>query len=151
MTTIDGFEDALRESLMDAAEEEAAAMRDDLADDAEANWKSYAAANGYDIGHIWEDAERAPVRRRGRNRVTTSVTWPGLTGLFEYGVGPHVIEGNPYLAFTWESPPQGTRPPGAPRDIVTDKVNWGSVTGGIPASRAIRDALDGLAFAGGDA
>ena len=49
--------------------------------------------------------------------------------------------GNPTLAFGWESPPEGTRPPGAPSYVVTDEVNWGSVTGGIDEARAIRDML----------
>ena len=56
------------------------------------------------------------------------------------------MEGSPLLAFVWESPPQGTRPSGAPQFVETQSVNWGSVTGGIEEARAIRGALDYIRF-----
>jgi len=139
MTTLDGFEDAAKEALLDTAEEELPNKTDRLVEIAEGKWRSYASANGYDIGLIWEDVKVSSVQRE-RNSVTQTVTWP-FSGLFEFGVSPHVIEGNPYLSFTWPSPPEGTRPAGAPKYVHTQEVNWGSVTGGIDESRAIRDAL----------
>jgi len=144
LTLDSGFEADLREAVLDDVE---ATLRDEigpeLADVIRENWQAYASRNGYDIDHIWEDFE-GPFVDRSDGTITLRMKWPGLTALFEYGVSPHTIEGNPLLAFIWESPPEGTRPPGAPEHIVADEVNWGSVTGGIPESRAIRDGLEWL-------
>jgi len=143
MTSLPDFEDKLRDAMLDEAEAEVEAARDQLVADAEAGFRSYASRNGYDINHIWREVVTDAVDRR-RNAVSARVEWPSLTALFEYGVDPHTITGNPLLAFNWPSPPQGTRPPGAPSYVVAESVNWGSVTGGIDASRAIRNALDGV-------
>lgn len=142
MTDLDsGFEDDYREALLDQMEAELDEATDEFVENSNQNWKAYASRNGYSIEHIWRDAERTPVSR-GSNSVSTSVRWPPLTALFEWGVDPHIIRGDPLLAFSWPAPPEGTRPPGAPSFVVAEEVNWGSVTGGIDASRAIRNALD---------
>ena len=146
MTTIDGFEDALRDDLMDQAEAEVAERRDQLAQESGDRFDAYASRHGYDLGYLSAGIETSGVRRQG-NRVSATVSWPWGTALWEYGVDPHVIEGNPTLAFSWEGPPGGTRPPGAPGFVVADSVNWGSVTGGIPEARAIRTALQVVAQA----
>jgi hypothetical protein len=143
MTSLPDFEDDLREAILDEAEAEIEDARDRLVADTEAGFRSYASRNGYDIDHIWRDVTTGTVDRR-QNAVSTRVEWPALTALFEYGVDPHTITGNPTLAFNWPSPPQGTRPPGAPSYVVAESVNWGSVTGGIDAARAIRTAHDAL-------
>lgn len=140
MTTLDAdFERNLHAALMDKIEARIRELGELFKEVAEDAFKAYAARNGYDIDHVWEDAELAV--ERGRNSVTARIEWPGLTALFEWGVEPHVIRGSP-LAFRWEGPPAGTRPPGAPPFVVSDEVNWGSVTGGIPEARAIREARD---------
>jgi len=138
MTTLSGFEEAAKQALLDEAESQMPAWVDRLTAITELNWRQYASRKGYSIEHIWED--RTTSTRRTPNSVQATVRWP-FSALFEYGVSPHVIEGNPTLAFWWESPPEGTRPPGAPSFVVADSVNWGSVTGGIDGSRAIRDGL----------
>lgn len=141
MTTIPGLEDAMREEYADAAEEKVAEHAEHLADEAGDRFDAYASRNGYDLGHLSRDIEVGSVRRRG-NRVSATVAFNGFgTGLFEYGVDPFVMEGSPILAFFWEGPPGGTRPPGAPEYVVDTEINWGSVTGGIPEARAIRTAL----------
>jgi len=139
MTTLDGFEDAAKEALLNEAEDQLPELTDRLVTIAESNWRRYASRKGYDIDLIWQDVETTTARRSG-NTVSQRITWP-FSGLFEFGVSPHVIEGNPYLSFTWPAPPEGTRPAGAPKHVKTQSVNWGSVTGGIGESRAIRDAL----------
>lgn len=145
MASLDsGFEDAAREAVLDSAEE---TIRQEvgprLKATARENFEQYASTNGYDIDHIWQDAEGPFVDRDG-DSVTLRIEWPELTALFEFGVAPHTIDGNPLLSFIWEGPPEGTRPAGAPKHVVTQSVNWGSVTGGIPESRAIRNALNTL-------
>jgi len=142
MTSLDrDFEADLRDAVMDDAEARLSDVAQRLADAAEQAFRAYAARNGYDIEHIWQDAD-GPTVSRSQDAVHAQIHWPGLTALFEFGVDPHTIEGNPTLAFHWAAPPEGTRPPGAPSYVVADEVDWGSVTGGIPEARAIRNALD---------
>lgn len=134
MTLANSFEDDLREAILDDVERKA---RDDigprLVDIARENWRAYASRHDYDIDHIWEDAELFV--ERDDSSVEIRIEWPGLTALFEWGVDPHTIEGNPLLHFYWDEIDQW---------ITTESVNWGSETGGIPESRAIRDAIDQL-------
>ncbi|QLH80979.1 hypothetical protein [Halosimplex pelagicum] len=134
VTLDDDFEDNLRAAVLDEVEQ---TVRDEIGPElkqaAEENWKAYASRNGYDIDHVWEDATLAV--GRDDDSVTVRIEWPELTALFEWGVDPHTIEGNPLLHFYWDAKDTW---------ITTDEVNWGSETGGIPESRAIRDALDQL-------
>ena len=135
MATLDsGFEDDLRKAILDDVERKA---RDDIGPRlirvARENWRAYASRNSYDIDHIPEDAELFV--DRDDDSVSIRIEWPGLTALFEWGVDPHTIDGNPLLHFYWEKIDQW---------VTTESVNWGSETGGIPESRAIRDALDQL-------
>jgi hypothetical protein len=138
MATLDSdFEDKLREALLDDVErwfqEEVGPQ---LIETARENWRAYADRNGYDIDHIPDDAELSV--ERDDDSVTVRVEFPELTALFEWGVDPHTIEGDPLLHFYWEAKDQW---------IKTESVDWGSETGGIPEARAIRDAL---AAVGGD-
>jgi len=135
------FEDKLKEAVLDDAERELDEVAQYLVDIAESNFRDYASRNGYAIEHIWQGVD-GPTVERGPDGVSAEIQWPGLTALFEYGVSPHTIRGDPLLAFHWEAPPGGTRPPGAPSFVVAEEVNWGSVTGGIPESRAIRFAVE---------
>jgi len=128
-----GFEAKLRESVLDDVEE---TLRRELGPALKrvvaVNWQAYAARNGYDIDFVWEDVEGPSIERDGRG-VRMRFVWPELTALFEFGVSPHTIDGNPLLHFFWEEKGQWVK---------TESVNWGSETGGIPESRAIRDALN---------
>lgn len=135
MATLDsGFEGDLREALLDDIEQTLEEkVGPQLIAIARANWQAYASRNGYNIDFIWEDAEFAV--KRDDDSVTLRVEWPELSALFEFGVSPHTISGNPTLTFYWEA--KG-------RWITTDEVNWGSETGGINESRAVRDAVNEL-------
>jgi hypothetical protein len=134
MTDLPGLESNLQESLQDDIETATAEMGGALKDEAEANFREYASRNDYGISHIWSEASVGNVES-GPGRASVSVEWPALTALFEWGVDPHTIEGNPLLHFYWEAADQW---------IMTDEVNWGSETGGINESRAIRGALNYL-------
>ncbi|WP_254766506.1 hypothetical protein [Salinilacihabitans rarus] len=136
MVTLESdFESKLEQALLDDVEQR---LRDEigpaLEQAARENWQAYAARNDYDIDHVWEEVEGPFVERDG-DSVSLRIEWPGLSALFEFGVSPHTIEGNPLLHFYWEEADQW---------ITTDEVNWGSETGGIPESRAIRNALNDL-------
>ena len=130
-----GFETKLREALLADVERQ---LRDEygplLKRTARENFEAYATRNDYDIDFIWEEAKGPTITRR-RNAVVLQIEWPELTALFEFGVDPHTIEGNPLLHFYWEAKDQW---------IKTESVDWGSETGGIDESRAIRDAMNEL-------
>lgn len=144
MTTLESdFEQELTDALLSDAADELYAEPNNLAfqflETANQNFEDYADRNDYDIGGI-PDSGRVTATSRGENSVSATVEWTHpLSALYEFGVSPHTITGD--LAFPWEGPPEGTRPEGAPAFVQTDSVNWGSVTGGIPESRAIRNAL----------
>ena len=149
MTTLESdFESDLRDHLLDEAEGALYDDRDNLAFQflklVNQNWEDYMRSTGYALEHIPESGRVIDTERR-QNSVSATLEWSGLTSLFEWGVSPHAIQGNP-LAFDWPAPPEGTRPEGAPSYIVANQVNWGSVTGGIPAARAIRGALNQIRF-----
>jgi len=133
MVTLDSsFEGSLEQTILDEAEE---TIRNDLGPElkrvARENWESYASANDYDIDHVWEDAE-GPFVERDSDSIQLRIEYPELTALFCFGVSPHTISGNPLLHFYWAEKDQWVK---------TESVDWGSETGGIPESRAIRDAL----------
>ncbi|UIP00337.1 hypothetical protein Hbl1158_02910 [Halobaculum sp. CBA1158] len=133
MATLEsGFEDDLREALLEEIEQTLAEeIGPLLIATARENFQQYAGAHGYDIDHIWDDVDGPTVARDG-DSVEMRVEWPELTALFEFGVSPHTIEGDPVLHFYYEKIDQ---------EITVSSVEWGSETGGIPESRAIRDAL----------
>jgi hypothetical protein len=132
MTDLPGLESTLQDSLQDDIETATEEMGEALKDEAEANFREYAGRQGYDIDHIWQQASVGGVSS-GPGRASVTVEWPGLTALFEWGVSPHTISGNPLLKFYWDAKDTW---------VVTEEVNWGSETGGIPESRAIRGALN---------
>lgn len=131
MAELQGFEEAAEQAIL---EEYEAHLREEIGPAlkriARENFEAYASRHGYDIGFIWEEAELT-VERSG-DTLYLRIDWPELTALFEFGVEPHTITGDP-LHFYWEAKDQW---------ITTDEVNWGSETGGIPESRAVRDALN---------
>jgi len=151
MTTLESsFEDDLSEAVLDDVWRKASGIEKLLMFTAEQNWRQYASENGYDIDHIWQDAESSI--ERGANAITIRGKWP-FSAQFEFGVDPHVIEANDadFLAFPWpekrgeefgntgknfEEVFEDTWPV-----VFFPKVNWGSETGGIPKARAIRDML----------
>lgn len=135
MELSNSFEDDLREALLDDIEQ---TLQDELGPQlikiAQENWMGYASEQGYDIDHIWEDVE-GPIIERDAESVRVRIEWPELTALFEHGVSPHTINGNPVLRFYYERIDQW---------VTVESVEWGGETGGIPESRAIRDALHDL-------
>lgn len=144
------FEEKLAAAVL-PDEEQTRALGERLKAIAEDNWRAYMAANGYDLEHVVRDAEVLDVEA-GDRRSSVRVEWP-FSALFEFGVDPHVIEasGASVLAFEWPEM-EGEEFGNTGRNfeevfaetwptVFFPAVNWGSESGGIPASRAVRDAL----------
>lgn len=132
--------------------EEMEALGDRMMAIAEEKWREYAAANDYDIEHIWTDAEITHVDIRDRG-ASVRVEWP-FSAQFEFGVDPHVIEATnaEVLKFPWPDGPDEVLADFEPLwndpdhfleepEVLFPKVNWGSETGGIPKARAVRGML----------
>jgi len=86
MTTLDsGFEDDLREAVLDDVEQ---TLRDDYGpafkEVAAANWRAYASRHDYDIDHIWDDAEGPFIDRDG-DSITMRVEWSECRRLTRFG------------------------------------------------------------------
>lgn len=142
MTTLESsFEADFEQAILDDVEAKAEDIGEGLRETANDNWRAYASQQGYDLDHIIDSVE-GPTVSRGATSVSIRLRWGGLANLYEYGVSPFTLEGSPLLQFFWDSPPEGTRPPDAPAFVEAESVNWGSVTGGIAESRAIRSAVE---------
>ncbi|QLH78676.1 hypothetical protein HZS55_15880 [Halosimplex rubrum] len=135
----DAPSDGARQALLDSIEETLVGARGNLvfqavrqAHDAVA---SYASRHDYDLG-FFPDTFTGVDATRDRTSVHVEWSWEGdLPMFYEYGVSPHTIEGDPLLHFYYEQIDQWVR---------TESVEWGSETGGIPESRAVRDSLNWL-------
>jgi hypothetical protein len=151
MTTLDSsFEDDLQEALLDDVHAKASGIEGMMMLIAETNWRSYAESNGYDIDHVWRDAESEVEREADAVRI--SAEWP-FSAQFEHGVDPHTIEATnaDVLAFPWpEMKGVEFGNTGQTFDevfaetwpvVFFPEVDWGSETGGIPAARAVRNML----------
>lgn len=143
MELASGFEDDLREAVMDDVQER---LEDDLAEDAvEAahdRLREVADRNDYDVENVIESLEGPDVVREG-NTVVVEFEWTHETAaLFGYGTDDHWVEGNPTLAFTWEGAPQGVVADQSDRydpapDVAFDRVH----VSGIEESRYARHGL----------
>jgi len=152
MTTLEmSFEDDLEQALLDDVHRKASGIEGMMMLMAETNWRRYANENGYDIDHIWKDAESSI--QREADAITISAEWP-FSAQFEHGVEPHTIEATnaDFLKFPWPDAPEEVKdmfrsqwenPDSFLEEpiVLFPKVNWGSETGGIPAARAVRNML----------
>lgn len=156
MTTLASrFEDDLREAILDDVEAklvgEEANLVFQFVELVHSNLRSYANRNGYDVESTIESLATPQVDRQ-RNTISVTVGWESeQMGRWEFGVSPHTIDGEPILSFVWENPPgwvreefDQSRGEGG-RFASGWRVFFESVDHpGIPESRAIRDALNGL-------
>ena len=131
--------DAARQSLLDGVEETMVGARGNLVyqsvQEAHNAIDSYAGQQGYDL-EFFSETFAGVNYQRDRTSIHVEWSWEGdLPMFYEFGVSPHTIEGDPLLHFYWEEIDQW---------IQTDSVEWGSETGGIPESRAVRDSLNWL-------
>lgn len=156
MTTLDSsFESDLKEALLDEVERELTGRQANLVfqfvELVHSNLRSYGNRLGYDVESTIDSLGTPEVDRSG-NTVSVTVGWESeQMSRWEFGVSPHTIDGEPILSFVWENPP----------DWVKEEFDQARSSGGefesgwrvffpsvdhpgIPESRAIRDALNGL-------
>jgi hypothetical protein len=154
-----GFEAATERALLDDAESRLVGQQANLIfqfiELVHTRLRTYARRNDYDVDSTIDSLATPEVSRR-EDSVEIVVGWESeQMARWEFGVSPHTIDGDPVLSFVWEDPPQWVREEfdqarssgGEFRSgwrVFFDNVNWGSDTGGIPASRAIRESLRGL-------
>jgi len=160
MATLEsGFKAKLRTAALDEAESELIGQQANLIFEfvelVHTRLRSYGRKHGYDVESTIDSLGEPQVDRQ-RGRLTITVGWESeQMARWEFGVAPHTIDGNPILSFVWEDPPQWVREEfeqartggGEFRSgwrVFFPSVEWGSDTGGIPESRAIRDAINGL-------
>jgi hypothetical protein len=131
--------DAARQALLDGVEQTMVGARGNLVFQSVQRVHEaidgYAASNSYDLNFFSETFSGVDYQR-DRTSIRIEWSWAGdLPMFYEFGVSPHTIEGDPLLHFYWEEIDQW---------IQTESVEWGSETGGIPESRAVRDSLNWL-------
>lgn len=160
MTTLEAsFEDNLREAMLDEAEAKLVGQQANLIYEfvelVHERLRSYGRRHGYDVESTIDSLGEPQVERTD-DRLTVTIGWTSeQMARWEFGVSPHTIDGNPVLSFVWEDPPgwvreefeQARSAGGEFRSgwrVYFSSVEWGSDTGGIPASRAIRDSIRGL-------
>lgn len=156
MSTLDsGFESDLEEAVLDEAEAkligEEANLVFQFVELVHSNLQSYANRHDYDVESTIESLGTPQVDRQN-GQLAITIGWESKQmDRWEFGVSPHRIDGNPILSFIWKEPPEWVKeefPQGrsSSGEFVSGwRVFFGSVEHpGIPESRAIRDALNGL-------
>lgn len=155
---LDGdFEADLREAMLDSAEDALVGTGGDrgliteFVELVHANLRAYGERHGYDVASTI-DSVGEPVVERTEDSLTVTVGWTSeQMARWEFGVSPHTIEGDPVLSFVWADPPGWVREEfdqarGAGGEFASGwRVFLPEVEHpGIPESRAIRDAINGL-------
>lgn len=152
-----GFEGDLRDHLLDNAESELVGQQNNLIfrfiQVVHSNLRSYGRRNGYDVEGSTESVEISSVDR-GTASVSVTVTWTDpQMGRWEFGIDEHTIRAQEAdtLAFVWQDPPGWVR-----EEFDQARGSGGQFQSGwmvffesvehpgIPESRAIREALNGL-------
>lgn len=151
------FESNLRDAVLDEAESELVGQQQSLVfrfvQVVHSNLRSYGNRHGYDVEPSIDSFELGTVER-GTNSISITVRWTDPQfGRWEFGVDEHTIRARnaETLAFVWEDPPawvkeefNQARDAGG-RFTTGWMVFFESVEHpGIPESRALRDALNGL-------
>jgi hypothetical protein len=155
MTTLEsGFEDKLQEALLDDVEQtmvgERASLVYEFVELVHTNLRAYAQRHGYDVESTI-DSLGHPEIDRSDGTLTIRVGWKSeQIARWEFGTSDHTVKGDP-LSFVWYDPPQWIR-----KEFDQARTGGGQFASGwrvflqetepsgLPESRAIRDALNGL-------
>jgi len=155
MATLEsGFEDKLQTALLDEAEHELVGKQASLVYEfvelVHTNLRAYAQRHGYDVESTI-DSLGTPQVDRSAGKISVHVGWQSeQMSRWEFGTSDHTVKGDP-LSFVWENPPQWVR-----EEFDQARSGGGEFASGyrvfleetevsgLPESRAIRDALNGL-------
>jgi hypothetical protein len=154
MATLEGgFEDDLREALLDDVEQKLVGQKASLVYEfvelVHTNLRAYAQRHGYDVESTI-DSLGTPQVDRSAGKISVRVGWQSeQMSRWEFGTSDHTVSGDP-LSFVWHNPPQWVREEfdqarsggqfASGYRVFLDEVE----VSGLPESRAIRDALNGL-------
>jgi hypothetical protein len=113
--------------------------------------RAYGRRHDYDVESTIDSLGTPQVQRRD-GRLTVTVGWRSeQMARWEFGTSDHTVDGNPVLSFVWADPPQWVREEfdqarGAGGQFQSGwRVFFPEVeVSGLPESRAIRDAINGL-------
>jgi hypothetical protein len=156
MATLEsGFETKLREAVLDEAESELVGRQANLVFEfvelVHARLRSYGRRHDYDVESTIDSLGTPQVERRD-GRLTVTIGWQSpQMARWEFGTSDHTVDGNPVLSFVWADPPQWVREEfdQARDDSGQFRSGWRVFfaeveVSGLPESRAIRDAINGL-------
>ena len=158
MATLEsGFEADLQEAVLDEAEREFIGRRANLVFEfvelVHELLRAYGQRHDYDVESTIDSLGEPQVERTG-DRLTIIVGWTSpQMARWEFGTSDHTVDGDPVLSFVWSGPdvPQWVR-----EEFDQARTSGGQFrsgwrvffssvdVAGLPESRAIRDALNGL-------
>ena len=153
MASLPDFESDARAALMDGIESELERLMQNFVDVVHNNLQSYARTHGYDVESTIGSVTDVQVDRSS-GTVTAKVGWqhPQMSR-WEFGTDAHTITPTSadVLSFVWENPPQWVREEfdqarSSGKQYASGwRVFLPKTEGdGLPESRAIRDAMNGL-------
>ena len=158
MATLDSsFESDLKAAALDAVEHELTGRQANLVyqfvELVHTNLRSYGRTHGYDVESTIESLGQ-PEIDRSAGRLTITIGWESeQMARWEFGTSDHVIQpvNADVLSFVWENPPQWVREEFDQARSSGGQFRSGyrvflpeTEVSGLPESRAIRDALNGL-------
>ncbi|GAB6863211.1 hypothetical protein ACFR97_10255 [Haloplanus litoreus] len=158
MATLESsFEAKLRKAMLDEAEHALVGRQANLVFEfvelVHTRLRAYGERHGYDVESTIDSLGEPQVERR-RDRLVVAIGWESeQMARWEFGTSDHHVDGDPVLSFVWSGPdvPQWVRkefdqardPSGQFRSgwrVFLPDVD----VSGLPESRAIRDAFNGL-------
>ena len=155
MVTLDSdFEAKLQEAVLDEAEHELVGGQANLiyqfVEMVHTNLRAYGRRHGYNVESTIESLGQPQVDRSG-DTITITVGWEHeQMARWEFGTSDHTVKGDP-LSFVWYDPPQWIREEFDQARGEGGRFAQGwrvflpeTEPSGLPESRAIRDALNGL-------
>jgi hypothetical protein len=143
-----GFEDDLREAVLDNVERELVGKRDNLVFQAIQQSQQVLDTAGSELDWNVEPIKQSlgtPEVNRGRSSITVTWGWSHPAAPYwEYGTSPHKIQGDPILSFIWRDAPPGVKEMFSNTERVDGdpRVFFESVQHpGTPALRFVREGL----------
>lgn len=153
-----GFEDKLKAAMMDDVEQklvgEEASLVYEFVELVHSRLRSYGQTHGYAVESTIDSIQQPEVDR-SEGEITVTVGWASeQMARWEFGTEAHPVDGNPILSFVWaeeHNPPQWVKEEFDQARSTDGQYRSGwrvflpqTNVEGLPESRAIRDAMNGL-------